>query len=198
MCRWFGQNNYCPGLWKVAQRIKNHPIWSHCMEPINCWFCLIDILLICSASPSYKTLNLICVQFLLCLLPGLSSSESKKQAVQGFELTTSTGSNLFYYLNLRNEMEEATRELLVAVGQVLTSEIRSRIPSSRVSSIPLTPTRLILSTRWRDPRSERRRSLRCIRCNRNWKWAREGFRPRCRRKTSATEFLCNAISSSEY
>ena len=144
MCRWFGQNNYCPGLWKVAQRIKNHPIWSHCMEPINCWFCLIDILLICSASPSYKTLNLICVQFLLCLLPGLSSSESKKQAVQGFELTTSTGSNLFYYLNLRNEMEEATRELLVAVGQVLTSEIRSRIPSSRVSSIPLTPTRLIV------------------------------------------------------
>ena len=26
---WFGQNNCCPGLWKVAQSIKNRPIWPH-------------------------------------------------------------------------------------------------------------------------------------------------------------------------
>ena len=25
MCWWFGQNNYCPGLWKVAQSIKKSP-----------------------------------------------------------------------------------------------------------------------------------------------------------------------------
>ena len=27
---WFGQNNCCPGHWKVAQSIKNRPVWSHC------------------------------------------------------------------------------------------------------------------------------------------------------------------------
>ena len=31
MCWWLGQPNYCPGLWKVAQIIKNRPIWSHCL-----------------------------------------------------------------------------------------------------------------------------------------------------------------------
>ena len=25
MCWWFGSNNYCPGLWKFAQNIKNCP-----------------------------------------------------------------------------------------------------------------------------------------------------------------------------
>ena len=25
MCWWFGQNNYCPGLWKVAKSIKKSP-----------------------------------------------------------------------------------------------------------------------------------------------------------------------------
>ena len=30
MCWWFGQNNCCHGLWKVAQSIINRPIWSHC------------------------------------------------------------------------------------------------------------------------------------------------------------------------
>ena len=35
MCWWFGQNNYCPGLWKVAQSIKNRPILSHCVCKIK-------------------------------------------------------------------------------------------------------------------------------------------------------------------
>ena len=29
MCWRFGQNNICPGLWKVVQSIINRPIWSH-------------------------------------------------------------------------------------------------------------------------------------------------------------------------
>ena len=29
MCWQLGQNNCCHGLWKVAQKVINHPIWSH-------------------------------------------------------------------------------------------------------------------------------------------------------------------------
>ena len=32
MCWHFGQNNCCSGLWKVAQSVINHPIWSYWLE----------------------------------------------------------------------------------------------------------------------------------------------------------------------
>ena len=31
---WFGQNNFCHWLWKVAQSAINRPIWLHCMGGI--------------------------------------------------------------------------------------------------------------------------------------------------------------------
>ena len=34
MCWHFGQINCCHGLWKVAQSVINHPIWSHWLR---CW-----------------------------------------------------------------------------------------------------------------------------------------------------------------
>ena len=38
MCWWNRQNNYCLGLWKVAQGIKSRPIWSHWLQYILVWF----------------------------------------------------------------------------------------------------------------------------------------------------------------
>ena len=56
MCWQFGQNNCCHGLLKVAKRVINCPIWSHCL----CIFHTFKLLINSSSCLVYKLFHFVC------------------------------------------------------------------------------------------------------------------------------------------